>query len=86
MGTVDQTMPALFTASGSGVLEIIPIAQLGAGPDGTAVLAKKGEQLLELLQLSFDRSSPCNCRLPNKQWPAIKCHSKFRFPIRDPAR
>jgi eukaryotic-like serine/threonine-protein kinase len=51
-------MPALFASSRTGVDEIIPVAQLGAGPDGTAVLARKGEQLLELLQLSFGPSSP----------------------------
>jgi eukaryotic-like serine/threonine-protein kinase len=51
-------MPALFSASSGGTGEITPLAQLGAGPDGTAVLARKGEQLLELLQLSFGPSSP----------------------------
>ncbi|HEX5058155.1 MAG TPA: serine/threonine-protein kinase, partial [Kofleriaceae bacterium] len=58
MGTVDQTMPALFASSGNGGAEIVPIAQLGAGPDGTAVLARKGEQLIELMQLSFGPDSP----------------------------
>ena len=53
VGSLDQTMPALFTPSGGGADEIVPLAQLSAGPDGIAVLAKKGEQLLELLQLSF---------------------------------
>jgi serine/threonine protein kinase/class 3 adenylate cyclase len=48
-------MPALFTPSGTGASnEVVPLAQLSAGVDGSAVLAKKGEQLLELLQLSFD--------------------------------
>src|SRR4051812_14212082 len=47
-------MPALFAPTGSGAEnEVVPLAQLSAGPDGTAVLAKKGDQLLELLQLSF---------------------------------
>jgi hypothetical protein len=50
-------MPALF-ASASGGSELVPIAQLGAGPDGTAVLAKRGEQLVEIMQLSFGPSSP----------------------------
>ncbi|HEU4611090.1 MAG TPA: protein kinase [Kofleriaceae bacterium] len=49
-------MPALF-ASASGGGELVPIAQLGAGPDGTAVLAKRGEQLVEIMQLSFGPSS-----------------------------
>jgi len=48
-------MPALFTPSGTGASnEVVPLAQLSAGVDGSAVLAKKGEQLLELMQLSFD--------------------------------
>ncbi len=51
-------MPALFASGGGGASEIVPIAQLGAGPDGTAVLARKGEQLIEVMQLSFDASSP----------------------------
>jgi eukaryotic-like serine/threonine-protein kinase len=51
-------MPALFaTASGSGD-ELVPLAQLGAGPDGAAVLARKGEQLIEMLQLRFGPDSP----------------------------
>ncbi|HEY5945991.1 MAG TPA: hypothetical protein VIV40_10900, partial [Kofleriaceae bacterium] len=58
MGSVDQTMPALFASSGSGGDTIVPLAQLGAGADGTAVLARKGEQLIELMQLSFGPSSP----------------------------
>src|SRR3954469_14779971 len=45
-------MPALF-APQPGAAELLPLAQLGAGVDGTAVLARKGEQLVELLQLSF---------------------------------
>ncbi|HSD85966.1 MAG TPA: protein kinase, partial [Kofleriaceae bacterium] len=53
MGSLDQTMPALFAPSGVGADEIVPLAQLSAGADGIAVLAKKGGQLLELLQLSF---------------------------------
>jgi serine/threonine protein kinase/class 3 adenylate cyclase len=49
-------MPALF-ATASGDSEVVPIAQLGVGPDGSAVLAKKGEQLLEIVQLSFGAGS-----------------------------
>src|SRR5262245_37371127 len=50
-------MPALFAPSG-GSDELVPLAQLGAGPDGTAVLARKGERLVELIQPSFGPSSP----------------------------
>jgi len=48
-------MPALFSAESEG---ITPLAQLGAGPDGTAVLAKKGGRLVELHQLSFGAGDP----------------------------
>ncbi|MBV8758037.1 MAG: protein kinase [Deltaproteobacteria bacterium] len=59
MGSVDQTMPALFAAqSGASATELQPLAQLGAGPDGTSLLARKGEQLVELMQLSFGPGSP----------------------------
>src|SRR6478735_3123185 len=48
-------MPALFAPSSTGASnEIVPLAQLSAGVDGSAILAKKGEQLLELLQLTID--------------------------------
>jgi serine/threonine protein kinase/class 3 adenylate cyclase len=50
-------MPALFAPTlhdGSPV----PLAQLGAGPDGIAVLARKGEQLIEQMQLAFGPASP----------------------------
>jgi serine/threonine protein kinase/class 3 adenylate cyclase len=58
VGSVDQTMPALFASTASGGAEVVPLAQLGAGADGTAVLARKGEQLIEILQLSFGASAP----------------------------
>jgi len=45
-------MPALFAPQPTAT-ELLPLAQLGAGVDGTAVLARKGDQLVELLQLSF---------------------------------
>ena len=52
-------MPALFAAqSGASATELQPLAQLGAGPDGTSLLARKGEQLVELMQLSFGPGSP----------------------------
>ncbi len=56
-------MPALFASSG-GVDEVVPLAQLGVGPDGNAVLAKKGDQLLELMRLTFGPESP--------RWPALE--------------
>lgn len=40
-------MPALFGAPGADE-GFAPIAQLGAGPDGSVVLARQGERLLEL--------------------------------------
>ncbi len=47
-------MPALFAGGAtSAETAIVPIAQLGVGPDGSAVLARKGEQLLEVIQPSF---------------------------------
>ncbi len=52
--TGDQTMPALFGAAGSTAEDaLVPLAQLGAGPDGTAVLARRGERLVEVVHLSF---------------------------------
>ncbi|HEY4244742.1 MAG TPA: serine/threonine-protein kinase, partial [Kofleriaceae bacterium] len=60
MGTVDQTMPALFADAGatSNDAAFQPIAQLGAGPDGTVVLARRGGQLVELHQLAFEPGTP----------------------------
>ncbi len=46
-------MPALFASEGGNEERDTPIAQLGAGPDGTAVLARRGERIVELHQLSF---------------------------------
>jgi serine/threonine protein kinase/class 3 adenylate cyclase len=51
-------MPALFASSGDSGGEVVPLAQLGAGPDGSAILARRGDRLIELVQLSFDASSP----------------------------
>src|SRR5687767_6481582 len=51
-------MPALFAPSAPTADVVVPLAQLGAGPDGIALLARKGEQLIEVLQLSFGPSSP----------------------------
>ena len=64
MGTaVDQTMPALFAPSGTDE-GTTPLAQLGAGPDGAAVLAKRGDRLVEIAELSFGPPSP--------QWTAFE--------------
>src|SRR5262245_56880539 len=68
-------MPALF-ASKPGANELTPIAQLGAGPDGTAVLARKGEQLIEQLQLSF---SPESAR-----WPALEARLRVAAAVDHP--
>jgi serine/threonine protein kinase/class 3 adenylate cyclase len=57
VGTLDQTMPALFAPAG-GAADLLPIAQLGAGPDGTSILARKGEQLVEVIEPSFHPGSP----------------------------
>ena len=56
----DQTIPALFAADplGRDRDALVPIAQLGAGPDGAAILARRGDQLVEILQLSFGADSP----------------------------
>ncbi|HET9990972.1 MAG TPA: hypothetical protein VFQ65_20715, partial [Kofleriaceae bacterium] len=49
---VDQTMPALFAPAGSST-EVVPLAQLGAGRDGSSILARKGDQLVEIITPSF---------------------------------
>jgi len=51
-------MPALFASPEGGGEGYVPLAQLGAGPDGLAVLARRGERLVELHQLSFKAGSP----------------------------
>ena len=58
VGTVDQTMPALFSAPASSVDDVRLLAQLGAGPAGVAVLAQRGDRLVELQQLAFSADSP----------------------------
>jgi len=50
-------MPALFAPRGDDDA-FTPLAQLGAGPDGVAVLARRGARLVELHQLTFGPSSP----------------------------
>ncbi len=46
-------MPALFGSPGGAEDAFTPLAQLGAGPDGTVVLARRGDKLVELHELSF---------------------------------
>ncbi|HEV7556852.1 MAG TPA: protein kinase, partial [Kofleriaceae bacterium] len=58
MGTVDQTMPALFAPDRGADRGITPLAQLGAGADGTALLARRGDRLVEVHQLVFGPGSP----------------------------
>ncbi len=52
-------MPALFAPAGEASdTTFLPLAQLGAGPDGICVLGKRGEKLVEVHQLSFDSKAP----------------------------
>ena len=58
MTTVDQTMPALFGPAGSSAEDdLAPLAQLGAGPDGSAILARRGDRLVEVVHLAFEPGS-----------------------------
>nr|HEX4314878.1 protein kinase [Kofleriaceae bacterium] len=61
----DNTIPALFSPSqiGRDADAATPIAQLGAGPDGSALLARRGERLVEIMQLAFGPESP--------RWPEL---------------
>ena len=57
-------MAALFAPTSSGTEgAYVPIAQLGVGTDGVAVLARKGDRLVERVELSFGPSSP--------RWPLL---------------
>ncbi len=58
-------MPALLAPTGADEI-FTPLAQLGAGPDGVAVLARRGQQLVELHQLSFGPSSARWARLEHR--------------------
>src|SRR4051812_9299394 len=69
-------MPALF-ASGGGPAELTPIAQLGAGPDGTSILARKGEQLLELIEPRFAPGTP--------RWQALEARLRAIAAVDHPA-
>ena len=53
---VDQTMPALFAPAGSSG-EVVPLAQLAAGREGSSILARKGDQLVEIITPSFAPAS-----------------------------
>jgi serine/threonine protein kinase/class 3 adenylate cyclase len=77
LGTVDQTMPALFAPASGAEDTYVPIAQLGAGHDGVAVLARKGERLVELLQLSFGAGSP--------RWPVLETRLRAVGAVDHPA-
>ena len=50
-------MPALFAAAGTDDA-LTPLAQLGAGPEGAAVLARRGEKLVIVHTPSFAPDSP----------------------------
>ncbi len=50
-------MPALFAPHGADS-ELRPLAQLGVGPDGSALLMQRGDQLVEVAELSFPPDSP----------------------------
>src|SRR5438067_10775438 len=69
-------MPALFAPS-RGAHEIVPLAQLGAGPDGSAVLARKGEQLVELIHPTFPAGTP--------RWRALEQHLRAIAAVGHPA-
>ncbi len=58
-------MPALFAPTGDDEV-FTPLAQLGAGPDGVAVLARRGERLVELHQLTYAPSSSRWARLEQR--------------------
>src|SRR5690242_7504435 len=70
-------MPALFAPSATADASYVPIAQLGAGSDGVAVLARKGERLVELVQLSFGPSSP--------RWQALEARLRAIGAVDHPA-
>jgi serine/threonine protein kinase/class 3 adenylate cyclase len=76
---IDETMPALFAASASGSVDDVyqPIAQLGVGVDGIAVLARRGGQLAELVQLTFGASSP--------RWPTLETRVRAIAAVDHPA-
>jgi len=70
-------MPALFAPSREGSNELVPLAQLGAGPDGSATLARKGELLVEIIQPSFAPGSPA--------WLALEARLRAAGQVEHPA-
>ena len=68
-------MPALF--SGGGGDTFTPLAQLGAGEDGTVVLARRGDRLVETHQLVFGPGSP--------KWEALELHVRAIGAVEHPA-
>lgn len=68
-------MPALF-ASEQAVDDITPLAQLGVGSDGNAVLARKGTQLVEQVALAFGPDSP--------RWPELEARLRTAGAIDHP--
>jgi serine/threonine protein kinase/class 3 adenylate cyclase len=67
-------MRAVFAPETS---ERTPIAQLGAGPDGLSLLARKGDALLELVQPSFAVGSP--------RWLALEARLRTAGAVDHPA-
>src|SRR5688572_25746089 len=70
-------MPALFAAPGNAQEAFTPLAQLGAGPDGTAVLARRGDKLVELHHLSFAIGTP--------RWAALEARVRAIGAVDHPA-
>ncbi len=78
---VDQTMPALFSQPASTSDDaLVPVAQLGVGPDGTALLARRGSAIVELLQLDPSRFSSDGPR-----WAALEARVRAIGSIQSPA-
>ncbi len=69
-------MPALFAPTGIGQA-FTPLVHLGAGLDGVAVLARRGEQLVEIHQLSFGPGTP--------RWSALEARVRAIGAVEHPA-
>src|SRR5260221_9891590 len=69
-------MPALFAPSAPAD-QLVPLAQLGVGPDGVAVLARKGEQLVELITPTFAPGTP--------RWQVLEARLRAAHAIEHPA-
>jgi hypothetical protein len=70
-------MLGLFAAPGAAGEAFTPLAQLGAGPDGIVVLARRGDQLVELHQLSFATEGP--------RWAALEARVRAIGAVGHPA-